>query len=81
MSASEWTFFTYKWYRYTQRTKLSSEQKFDELWACINTDIKRLAINDDSTTGTTDDRIVSLKKLAMMKLHPSLQVMYLHEMK
>jgi len=81
MSESEWTFFIHKWNRYMRHTKLSSGQQLDELWACMDTDVERLAFNDGVTATTTEDLLLSLKTLAVTELHPSVHVMALHAMK
>ena len=81
MSESEWTFFVHKWERYTRHAKLSEAQKLDELWACMDADIERLAFNDGLTANTTTDLLVGLKKLSVTELHPSVHVMALHEMR
>ena len=81
MSESEWTFFIHKWDRYTRNTKLSDTQKLDELWACMDADVERLAFNDGLTATSTNELLTGLKKLAVTELHPSVHVMALHEMR
>ena len=65
MSESEWTFFIHKWDRYTRNAKLSDTQKLDELWACMDADVERLAFNDGLTANSTNELLTGLKKLAV----------------
>ena len=44
MSESDWTFFIHKWDRYKRQTKLSDAQLIDELWACLDNELERLAL-------------------------------------
>ena len=81
MSESEWTFFVHKWERYSRHAKLSEAQKLDELWACMDADIERLAFNDGLTANTANDLLVGLKKLSVTELHPSVHFMALHQMR
>ena len=81
MSESEWTSFVHKWERYTRNSKLTEAQKLDELWACMDSDVERLAFNDGLTATTTTDLLEGLKKLSVTELHPSVHVMALHEMR
>ena len=39
MSETDWTFFVHKWQRYTRQTKLNTQQKVDELWACMDSEL------------------------------------------
>ena len=81
MSETDWTFFVHKWNRYVRQTKLEGQQLIDELWACMDSEIERLAFNDNIAATTQSEIMESIKKLAVTVLHPSLHVVALHEMK
>ena len=81
MSETDWTFFVHKWDRYVRQTKLEGQQLIDELWACMDSEIERLAFNDNIAATTQSEIMESIKKLAVTVLHPSLHVVALHEMK
>ena len=71
MSESDWTFFLHKWDRYKRQTKLSDSQLVDELWACLDNDLERLAFNDGSDSNSLPNLLDTLKTLAVTTLHPS----------
>ena len=43
MSESDWTFYIHKWDRYKRQASLSGQNLLDEMWACLNSEIERLA--------------------------------------
>ena len=62
MSESDWTFFLHKWDRYKRQTQLKTNQLTDELWACLDGDLERLAFQDGLDSVPTDDLIEAIKK-------------------
>ena len=81
MSESEWTFFLHKWGRYVRQAQLQEQQKVDELWECLDSELQRLAFNDGLDDNSSESLIASIKKLAVTVLHPSVHVVNLHQMK
>ena len=43
MSESDWVFFQHKWSRYQRQSKISGQQVIDEIWACLDAELERLA--------------------------------------
>ena len=80
MSESDWTFFIHKWERYKRQTKLSDSQLIDELWACLDNDLERLAFNDGSDSNSLPNLLDTLKTLAVTTLHPSVHIVTLHKL-
>ena len=81
MSEADWQFFSHKWDRYVRQAKLNESQISDELWACMDVELERLAFNDGISSTNRDTLLDEIKKLAVTVLHPSLHIVELHEMK
>ena len=81
MSESDWTFFTHKWDRYSRQSNVSGQQLLDELWACLDPDLERLAFQDGLQASTAEDLLSKIKTLAVTAIHPSLHVVALHQLK
>ena len=80
MSESDWSFFHNKWLRYQRQANLQDQQVTDELWACLDDDMERLAFQDGLNTLNSDELLSSIKRLAVTTLHPSLHVVALHNL-
>ena len=81
MSEGDWTFFLHKWTRYVRQAHLREQQQVDELWACLDTDLERLAFNDGLNDNSSEELLKAIKKLAVTVLHPSVHVVNLHQLK
>ena len=71
----------HKWERYKRQTALSEPELTDELWACMDSDLEKLAFSDGSENLTSDTLLEKIKSLAVTTLHPSVHVVTLHQMK
>ena len=80
MSETDWTFFVHKWQRYTRQTKLNTQQKVDELWACMDSELERLAFSDGLDSANSETLLEKIKTLAVTTIHPSLHIVSLHKM-
>ena len=81
MSESDWVFFEHKWKRYQRQSGISGQQLIDELWACLDQDLERLAFQDGMSHTNHDDLLAAVKALAVTTVHPALHVVSLHETK
>ena len=79
MSESDWVFFEHKWSRYKRQSGISGQQILDELWACLDQDLERLAFQDGMNHTTPDELLAAIKNLAVTTVHPALHVVSLHE--
>ena len=81
MSESDWFFFQHKWTRYKRLSQIQGQALVDELWACLDPDIERLAFQDGINETDPDNLLTAIKQLAVTTIHPSLHVITLHEAK
>ena len=81
MTESDWVFFQHKWTRYQRLSQIQGTALIDELWACLESDLKRLAFHDGVEESDPDKLLAAIKNLAVTTVHPSLQVISLHEAK
>ena len=81
MSESDWVFFEHKWARYQRQSKITGQQVNDELWACLDVDLERLAFQDGISESEPDKLIAAIKSLAVTTVHPALHVVALHDTK
>jgi len=81
LSEADWQFILHKWERYKRQTALSEPELTDELWACMDSDLEKLAFSDGSENLTSDRLLDKIKSLAVTTLHPSVHVVTLHQMK
>ena len=79
MSESDWTFFEHKWNRYKRQSGIVGQQIVDEIWACLDVDIERLAFQDGLCSTDPTTLLESVRKLAVTTVHPALHVVSLHE--
>ena len=79
MSESDWIFFNHKWDRYKRLSQIEGQLVIDEVWACLDSDMERLAFQDGITDQDPDNLLSKIKKLAVTTIHPSLHVVELHE--
>ena len=81
MSESDWVFFMHKWDRYKRQSGIVGRQIVDELWACLDSDLERLAFQDGMSHTDPDNLLQAIKTLAVTTVHPALHVVSLHETK
>lgn len=81
MSENDWIFFQHKWSRYKRQATISGQQIIDELWACLETDLERLAFQDGLDETDPDKLLDAIKSLAVTTVHPAIHVVSLHETK
>ena len=81
MSESDWTFFTHRWERYKRQSQIKESQIADELWACLDSDLERLAFQDGLESVMSVELLPAIKKLAVTSLHPSVHVVALHQLR
>ena len=81
MSEADWAFFESRWSRYARQTQLNGQQTLDELWACMDVELERLAFNDGVVATNQITLLAEMKLLAVTILHPSVHIMSLHSMK
>ena len=80
MNESDWNFFLHEWRRYSHPTGIKDEVLRDELWSCMETDLRQLAFSEGFSATTEDDLLQQIKRLAVTVLHPSVHVITLHSM-
>ena len=80
MSETEWNFFMHEWGRYTRQTGISDAILRDELWSCMEADLRQLAFSEGFVANTEDEILHKIKDLAVTVLHPSSHVVALHQM-
>ena len=78
MSESDWVFFEHRWERYKRQSHIKNQQIIDELWACLDDELERLAFQDGIRTADPDQLIKEIKHLAVTTVHPALHVVSLH---
>ena len=81
MSESDWVFFQHKWERYKRLSNIDGQVLIDELWACLDSDMERLAFQDGISETNPDRLLAQINDLAVTTVHPSLHVVELHEAK
>ena len=81
MSESDWVFFEHKWSRYKRQSHITGQQIIDEIWACLESDLERLAFQDGLDESDPDKLLAAIKALAVTTVHPALHVVSLHETK
>ena len=79
MTESDWIFFEHKWARYQRQSQISGQQLTDEIWACLDSDLERLAFQDGLTETDPTQLLQAVKNLAVTTVHPALHVVALHE--
>ena len=81
MSESDWTFYEHKWTRYRRQAALTGQNLLDELWACLDGEIERLAFQAGIASTDASDLMKQIKALAVTSIHPSMHVVALHQLK
>jgi len=81
MSESDWIFFEHRWTRYRRQSNIQGQQISDELWACMDHELERLAFQDGIRTENPDQLLIHIKNLAVTTVHTALHVVALHELK
>ena len=81
MSESDWIFFNHKWDRYKRLSQVEGQSLIDELWACLDSEMERLAFQDGIKDQDLSNLLAKIKTLAVTTVHPSLHVVELHEAK
>ena len=67
MSESDWNLFLHEWGRYSRQTVISDAILRDELWSCMEDDLRHLTFS----ATTEDEQLRKIKDLALTVLHPS----------
>ena len=80
MSESDWNFFLHEWGRYSRQTGISGDILRDELWSCMEDDLRQLAFSEGFSATTEEELLRKIKDLAVTILHPSVHVVTLHNM-
>ena len=81
LNESDWAFFQHEWDRYTRQTKLEGQTLIDELWSCMDQELRQLAFNEGSSFTNVNQLMSTIKCLSVTTLHPSVHVVALHQMK
>ena len=83
MTEESWRFIIDEWSRYKRQTDIKGQQLLDELWSCMNEELRQLAFNEGGSDNLTTeaDLLKRIKKLAVVTLHPSVHVVSLHELR
>ena len=81
MSESDWVFFQHKWERYKRLSQIDGQLLIDELWACLDSEMERLAFQDGISDTDPNRLLNQIKSLAVTTVHPSIHVVELHEAK
>ena len=63
MSESDWTFYEHKWTRYRRQAALTGQNLLDELWACLDGEIERLAFQAEIASTDASDLMKQTKAL------------------
>ena len=80
MNESDWNFFLHEWGRYSRQTGIKEAVLRDELWSCMETELRQLAFSEGFRATTENDLLQQIKNLAVTVLHPSVHVIALHNM-
>ena len=80
MSETSWNFFLHEWKRYTRQTGIKDATLIDELWSCMDNELRELAFNEGFEANDEDSLLTHIKSLAVTVLHPSVHVVALHRM-
>ena len=80
MAETDWTFFEHKWERYKRQSGITGQQVIDEVWACLDADLERLAFQDGIHSTNGEELLQKIKSLAVSTVHPSLHVVNLHSL-
>ena len=80
MSETDWNFFIHEWGRYTRQTGITDTVLRDELWSCMETELRQLAFSEGFTANSEAELLTQIKSLAVTILHPSVHVISLHQM-
>ena len=60
MSESEWSFFLHEWARYTRLTGIRDEILRDELWSCMEDNLRQLAFSEGFVANTEPELIAKI---------------------
>ena len=69
MNESEWNFFLHEWGRYSRQTGIKDDVLRDELWSCMETELRQLAFSEGFSAITENDLLQQIKNLAVTVLH------------
>ena len=81
MSETDWNFFLHEWGRYTRQTGIQDVTLRDELWSCMESDLRQLAFSEGYQAATEAELLKQIKELSVTVLHPSVHIVALHQMK
>ena len=81
MNESDWDFFLHEWERYSRQTGLIGQSLCDELWSCMESELRQLAFNEGTKNDDPEQLLQRMKCLAVTTLHPSVHIVTLHHMK
>ena len=82
-SEADWRYFRSEWTDYKSATHIADQALLDELWQCMEGDLKRLAFNQGGKDQlTTEDLMMDrIRSLAVRELHAAVHTVHLHEAK
>ena len=78
MSETNWSFFLSEWGRYTRQTGITDAVLRDELWSCMEPELRELAFHQGFVANTEAELLTRIKDLAVTVLHPSVHLVNLH---
>ena len=78
MSETDWNFFLHEWGRYTRQTGIQDVTLRDELWSCMESDLRQLAFSEGYQAATEAELLKQIKELSVTVLHPSVHIVALH---
>ena len=83
MSEEAWRYFVNEWERYKRQTGIKDQELLDELWCCMNDNLRQLAFSEGGTKDLTNEDLMltRIKSLAVVSLHPSVHTVNLHGLK
>ena len=81
MAETDWRFFVHEWDRYKRQTGVADQTLIDELTACMEPELRRLAFSEGTQANTEAALLLQIKSLSVTILHPSVHVVSLHDMK
>ena len=62
---------------------MKEQQLLDELWSCMTEELRQLVFAEGGSMGlkTEEDMLSRIKRLYVVTLHPSVNIVSLHELK
>ena len=61
MSKTSWNFFLHEWKRYTRQTGIKDATLIDELWSCMDAELRELAFNEGFEAVNEESLLANIK--------------------